>query len=698
MIRRATILGVSLLAAAAAAAGDLPVIRHDVQVRFDLPSHRVDVTDHLTVPAGVDTLLLNAGVALQSLSRRHPDGSGEQQEPAAGIGETAPPDTATIRLPVNPGGNPLAAGEEMQLTLAYAARWAESTADVAFSRENVGREIQATIADEGIYLAASSYWLPLADKALHTYRLKVVTPAGWEPLTQGERTQRLEKDGLLTTVWESDAPSDGLTLIANRYLVTERDFDGVLGATYFLEDEPALVETYLERTGAYLEMYRAMIGPYPFTRFTTVENWFPTGYGMPGWTLLGGQVLRLPFIPTTSFGHEIAHNWWGNSIFVDVERGNWCEGLTVYCADYHYKELESPAAAREYRRTLLKDYAAYVRDGRDLSLREFRERHSGATRAVGYGKSMMVFHMIDEAIGRDAFLAALREVARTHLFREASWDDFLAAFASHGARDLTAFGESWLGRPGAPLLRLEAAARDGDRVTVTLTQDAAPDGSAWPLRVPVTAATPAGPVTAIVEMDGPRAVHAWTAPGATAVQVDPDYHVFRRLHPEEIEPTLSQILGDPAPRFVLPAGPLAEAAAAFAADWVEAGEAVIVDAAADPEGHSRILVNPDGATAQSLLPAPTQLAGGLLFLNGQRLDLATNDAVLAVPAPGRPGAADLLVFCRSGDRLAALAGRLSHYGKYSHLVFPVRGAALKGNWEAAASPLRADLPGKSKER
>ncbi|MBK9304326.1 MAG: hypothetical protein IPM94_10665 [bacterium] len=698
MIRSTTILGALLLAAAAASADVMPVVTHDVQVRFDLPNHGFEVVDVMSVPAGVDTLLLNAGVALQGLSRRHPDGALEEQRPGAAIGETVPPDTAVVRLPVNPIGRPLAAGEAMQVTLAYAARWRESTADVTFSRENVGREIQGTVSDEGIYLAASSYWLPLADKALHTYRLKVVTPAGWEPLTQGERTLHQERDGLLTTVWESDEPSDSLTLIANRYLVTERDFDGVLGATYFLADEPALVETYLERTGAYLEMYGAMIGPYPFTRFTTVENWFPTGYGMPGWTLLGGQVLRLPFIPTTSFGHEIAHNWWGNSVFVDAARGNWCEGLTVYCADYHYKELESPAAAREYRRTLLKDYAAYVRDGRDLPLRDFRERHSGATRAVGYGKSMMVFHMIDEAIGRDAFLAALREVARTHLFREASWDDFLAAFAAHGSRDLAAFGEAWLGRAGAPLLRLESATREGDRVTVALSQESGPGEPAWPLRVPVTAATPAGPVAAVVEMDGPRAVLTWKAPGATAVQVDPDYHVFRRLHPEEIEPTLSQVLGDPEPRFVLPAGPLAGAAATFAADWVEGSGPAVVDADADLEGHSRILVNPDLAVAQPLLPPAAQLAGGLLFLDGQRHDLANCDAVLAVPAQGRPGAADLLVFCRSAERLAALAGRLSHYGKYSHLVFPARGAALKGNWEAAASPLRAELPGKTKEK
>jgi len=36
-------------------------------------------------------------------------------------------------------------------------------------------------------------------------------------------------------------------------------------------------------------------------------------------------------------------------VFVDVERGNWCEGLTTYLADSRYKEEEGEAPAREYR-------------------------------------------------------------------------------------------------------------------------------------------------------------------------------------------------------------------------------------------------------------------------------------------------------------------------------------------------------------
>ena len=49
-------------------------------------------------------------------------------------------------------------------------------------------------------------------------------------------------------------------------------------------------------------------------------------------------MIRLPFIPYTSYRHEILHNWWGNGVYVDWEEGNWCEGLTSYGADHAAKE------------------------------------------------------------------------------------------------------------------------------------------------------------------------------------------------------------------------------------------------------------------------------------------------------------------------------------------------------------------------
>ncbi len=661
------------------------VVHHDIVIRFDIEAHRFVVEDDVSIPADVDTLLLNASLQVTSLRQVSADGSGSAVQLPVGTRSPGSPGDSLQAFATAPGGMPEHECDP-RVVFEYEGWWHESTDDVTFSRENVGREIQGTVGPEGIYLAADG-WLPSAEGVQATHRLTIHTPIGWEPVTQGKRIRHEVVGDELVTVWDAPNPSDGLILVVNRYHVTERQFGDVTAYTYFLEDEPRLVETYMERTGAYLEMYGEMIGPYPYAKFATVENWFPTGYGMPSWTLLGGTVLRLPFIPTTSFGHEIAHNWWGNSAFVDVDEGNWCEGLTVYCADYHYKQLESDDAAREYRRNLLKDYVAYVRDDRDLPLSEFKARHSGATRAIGYGKSMMVFHMAERLIGREAFLAALRDVWSSHTFEPVAWSDFMDAFGRHGGRDFTEFATQWLEREGAPMIRLTEVGRTGDRVLVGLSQV----DPSWRSEVPVVVETPDGPIERTVTLEGAGVSVDIEAPGATAVRVDPDYHVFRRLHPQEIEPTLNLVLGDPEPRFVLPTGLLAAAGRTFAEDWVEDDDPVIVAADATPDGHARILLNPEPATLASLLPAGTQASGGLLFLEGRRHDLGKSDAVLTVASPSEPGVTWLVVLCRSASRLERLAGRLSHYGKYSHLVFPARGRALRGNWPVAGSPLDAKL-------
>src|SRR5690606_3013180 len=110
----------------------------------------------------------------------------------------------------------------------------------------------------------------------------------------------------------------------------------------YADTDSSIYNRYLRGTGRYLDLYEEQIGPYPFAKFALVENFWQTGFGMPSFTLLGDRVIRLPFILDTSYGHEILHNWWGNGVFVNVEEGNWCEGLTTYGADYAYKEQESP--------------------------------------------------------------------------------------------------------------------------------------------------------------------------------------------------------------------------------------------------------------------------------------------------------------------------------------------------------------------
>lgn len=672
-------VALAIAAAPPVAGQEMPVLRHEVEASFDVESHVVTLRDRVTVPAGLAYLRLGAGLDFRVVA----------PAPVAG----AAPVLARVEAAPGEGGpwqklDLAAAGlaQGGQLVLEASAEFHAPVDQVEFSRENVGGEIEATISAEGIYLSSMSGWLPTAEGALGTYDLALDTPAGYETVTQGRLVERREEGGRLRTRWRSDDPSDSLDLVANRFVVTcESIREGLESCTYLLSDDAALRATYLERTRAYIAMYEEMIGPYPYAKFATVENWFPTGYGMPSYTLLGGQVLRLPFIPYTSFGHEIAHNWWGNSIFVDPAEGNWCEGLTTWCADYHYKELEGAAAAREYRRNLLKDYAAYVADpAKDFPLSRFRSRHSGATRAVGYGKSMMVFHMADRLVGRERFLAALRDVAATHRFRAAGWSDFLAAL---GLGD--DFAAQWLERTGAPSLALADVRFEPDAVRFRLTQPA----PAYDLAVPVTVTGADGAAAEhVVRLTGPAGEFSLPAKGAARLAVDPDCHLFRRLDPAEIEPTISQVFGDEGHAFVVEdrPGPLREAAVAFARAFAESDTVAVVAGDLPPDGRPAVVLNPGPALLSRLAAPGLTVSGRTFFLDGRRYSLDATDLVYAAADPRRPGAAVLVVLCGSPARLPGLADRVSHYGRYSWLALPAgQGRPERGNWPAGASPLLA---------
>ncbi len=673
---------------------DWPVVHHEARLVFDVPGNSVKIVDEISVPPGFDTYTLNHGMVLTGGGWREGDlWRGIRDLPHR---QAAPTDTTvidTLRLPQEFLLRP----DPKTITLEYGGRFLQSTANVRFSRENVGGEISATIGDEGIFLGSEAQWLPTFAKTMASYHLTVDTPAGVIPVTQGTRISQEEQGDRLVTVWDAPWPSDGIALVANRFIVTEAKHGPVMIRTCLLSDDAGLSDLYIARTRVYLDMYSQMIGPYPYGSFATVENWFPTGYGMPGWTLLGSVVLRLPFIPYTSFGHEICHNWWGNSVYVG-EGGNWCEGLTVYCADYHYEEEESAEAAREYRRNLLKDYAAYVQDPvNDFPLVDFEVRHSGATRAVGYGKGMMVFHMADRLIGRDVFLAALRKIYEDHRFRGATWNDFFTTFADVSGQDFSYFQEQWIERTGAPALELKEARRDGDEVYVRLGQGL----PVYQLQVPIVVTTSAGAVEHLVWLQQREEEFVLEVPGALRVAVDPNFQLFRRLHRDEIEPTVSQVLGEDVPLFVLPDGTEAEVTAArdFAIQFSENATPMMI-----PGGHppvdvsygtavNSVLINPPPDVLKEWLPSWITVSGNLLFIEGKRSSLKEYDAVLAVVDPHDPTATDLLVFCLDPARLVPLANRIGHYGKYSWLLLPTsgQGDVLRGNWPVQGTSLRADL-------
>ena len=566
--------------------------------------------------------------------------------------------------------------------------------EVAYARSF--EESQGLIDPRGLYLEGGSFWIPTLPGALFPFDVSVTLPAGWRGVSQGQLASHEDATGGSIDRWLCVSPMEEIYLAGGPLVVREREHGTRTLYTFTHAADDSLTGRYLDATARYLDLYESLYGPYPFEKFALVENFWQTGYGMPSFTLLGDQVIRLPFIIDTSYAHEILHNWWGNGVFVEATSGNWCEGLTAFGSDY--RVAEGRGEGRDYRLGVLRDYLNYVRAGRDLPLTAFRERENAWSQAVGYGKSTMLFHMLRQRLGEDAFNAGLRAFYRDELFRLAGWRELLAALGRAGGADLGVFRGEWIERAGAPLLwpgsAHPAVSREGFTLLGTLRQES----PAYRLDVPVRVETEEGDTTFTVSMDDTAA--SFTVVLATrpkALWVDPDFDLFRRLHRGEIPPTLGQTLGAESTLVVVAGGgAFSEAFGALARDWAgrggfkivaegEAGDWMAPGRSVWVLGHGRL----DAALA-GLLPSGV-IEGAEWVLDGKRYSEGNASIVLTLAHPRDPERSVSWFVAADASAVASIGRKIPHYGKYSYLVFEGSRNTAKGIWDVADSPMRLVL-------
>ena len=406
-------------------------LHHGLTVSLDPGTHRLSVTDRVILAAGQSArpeFLLNARLTvLKSTPAADAVPLGDVRAfGSAGTGAAVPLKRYRLRS--------IPADGIVTIEYAGVMDFGLSAQKEQYTRGF--RETAGTISDTGVYLAGGSAWYPQFAADLVTFDVDVKSPANWHVISQGSGTSSV--DGRAGSAhWTSRDPMDEIYLVGGPLQVTRGRAGGVEALVYLHDKDDALAAKYLKATSDYVEMFGRMIGPYPYDKFALVENFWETGYGMPSFTLLGPQIIRFPFILNSSFPHEILHNWWGNSVFVDYRGGNWSEGLTAYLADHLVQEQQGKGA--EYRRASLQKYRDYVKDGRDFPLTAFTSRDTAATEAVGYGKTLMLFHMLRRRLGDQQFRQGLSDFYHQYRGRRAGWKDVRAVAESIAGDDLSRF-------------------------------------------------------------------------------------------------------------------------------------------------------------------------------------------------------------------------------------------------------------------
>lgn len=579
-------------------------------------------------------------------------------------------------------------------TITYTATFNDDVENARFSNENVGREVAGTILEKGAYLSPSSYYYPQGEEGEISFSVTANIPSSWESVADGNKMTQTEEGDRKIQTWKNPFKSDGLMFMAAPYVIKDTTVNNINIACYFFVEDTSLFESYLSSTVGYIEMYSEMIGAYPYNSFVVAENFFPTGYGMPGWTLLGQQIIRLPFIKYTSLGHEVLHNWWGNSVYVDYDRGNWCEATTVYGADYRYKLMRSESSAMAYRKDILKQYVSYVNEGNDFPIREFTSRTSKNTRTIGYNKAMMVFHMIEEEIGSDPFWQTWKDVYAEHITKKISWEEWLTAFEKASGKNLSHIIPQWIDQTGAPLLSISDVIVKDDgaikRVTFKLSESS---GGKYSLQIPIRFSGADTKFDTTITLSNSEQIYQLTAPvAADKIEIDPEFHLFRKLYAEEVEPIISGVLGFEYQMYAIESldSVGADAFTLFAQN-MNGEEQTIISSGELQNGNdttSAIVLNP--TTIPDYVTDIIQMTDDSITINGDTFPRAGHTFVLSGDN-FKEYKKYLVVLTSDFESLARLGQLIPHYGKYSYLVFKGSKNIAKGQWEVESSPLKMSL-------
>ncbi|MBM4126626.1 MAG: M1 family metallopeptidase [Nitrospira sp.] len=570
-------------------------------------------------------------------------------------------------------------------------------------------ETAGHVGPEGVYLGGESQWYPDIEGSYSTYRLTVQVPHGWTALTQGRQTESATTGTGTSSTWVVADRSEALTLVANRFTVTSREWTSRDGqrvelATYVFPDNAALADEYLDATAKYLDAYIPILGAFPFGKFAVVENFFASGLGMPSFTLLGSGSIKRHYVQPYALGHEIVHSWIGNSVFNRDGSGNWVEGLTTYLANYYWHELHhDDKQAIEQRRMMLQGYSVYVAPDQDYPVAQFVRKSDERDNAIGYQKSAFLFHLLRREIGDEAFWRALKTFVGRYRDRPADWESIETVFAQEARRDLRWFFEQWVERPGAPVLSLgevhahRVADKDG-RNMWQLTVHVQQAGTPFRMALPVTIATTGTTETRWVSLNSsPETAAEFTVSDQPIlVRLDPDLMGFRRLARSQLPPMLNGYVTDRNKTIVRvfadEASPLQQVIARVADQETsvpESRKTKVLSAAGEAlpsTGSVLILAGADEARAVQQIVK--QSCGNLVALrptgfdiNGRTYEGQEMAALFSCHRASVPGSILTVLYGVSPGAVANASRYLFYYGWQSYVIFKDGAAITRDVWQ-----------------
>ncbi len=295
----------------------------------------------------------------------------------------------------------------------------------------------------------AAWWFPANDhpRDKASFDIRVTVPRGKDVIANGVLVSKRTRHGRTTAHWRAVEPmatylaffaagdfetrSGRCNGITNFVAVSKRRAGFARGqAAKDLADQTCTIVTALAN----------VLGPYPFSAMGGLVTSLPVTFALenqtrPTYPALGGPSVGL-------MAHELAHQWFGDSVSVSGWRDIWVnEGLAQFLQTYYVTEVVSGHSMQEW---LVDNYDTFSSEAGTWQLSIDDPGPARLFDGAVYFRGSMAVQALRHRIGDPAFWTLLRTWVSQRAYGNGSVADFEALATTISGQDLTAFFDAWL--------------------------------------------------------------------------------------------------------------------------------------------------------------------------------------------------------------------------------------------------------------
>jgi aminopeptidase N len=371
-------------------------------------------------------------------------------------------------------------------------------------------------------------------------------PAKWQSAANGAELSRSTHGDRVTVKFAETQPLPTylVAFIAGDFKIETAERNGRTFRMFHRETDAAKVARNREaifdlhaRALEFLERYTAI--PYAFGKFDFVA--IPAfqfgGMEHAGKILYNASGLMLDESATQNqllgrasvIAHETAHMWFGDLVTMRWFNDVWMKEVF---ANFMAAKIVNPSfpAVNHDLRFLLSNYPSAYEVDRTPGANPIRQQLDNLNEAgsmygaIIYQKAPIVMRHLEALLGADNFRDGLREYLKAHAFANATWSDLITVLDARTPTDLQHWSHAWVDQPGRPSIETVLEVTSGSITKLAFRQrDPWNRDRTWPQQLRVAVGSQAAQQIINVELSGNHA-------------------------------EVQQVVGQPAPRFVLPNG------------------------------------------------------------------------------------------------------------------------------------------------